>query len=182
MAGRLIAIVGPSGVGKDSVMEALASAHPRLGLVKRVITRPEGLGGEDYEPVSATEFENRKARGAFALDWPAHGLLYGIPRAVHDDLAKGHDLLVNLSRAVLPAAQKAFPDLVTLRLTASDATLRARLSGRGRETAEDIEQRLKRADFPMPAGVTYTDLSNDGALDATIAAALAVLYTEDVLT
>ena len=113
---------------------------------------------------------------------PARVLRGGIPIAVQDDLEIGHDLLVNLSRAVLPAAEAAFPDLVTLLLTASDATLRARLSGRGRETAEDIEQRLMRTDFPMPAGVTYTDLNNDGALDETIAAALAVLYPEDVLT
>lgn len=182
MSGRLIAVVGPSGVGKDSVIEALAKAHPRLGLVTRVITRAKGLGGEDYIAVDEAEFATRKLRGDFVLDWPAHGLLYGIPKAVTADLAQGQDLLVNLSRAMLPAAQAAFPDLVTLRLTASQETLMQRLSGRGRETTEEIQKRLARADFPMPEGVTYTDLSNDGTLDDTIATALELLYPEDVLT
>ena len=182
MSGRLIAVVGPSGVGKDSVMEALAHAHPKLGLVKRVITRPQGLGGEDYYPVSEDDFLSRKARGDFVLDWPAHGLLYGIPKEIKEDLALGQDFLVNLSRAVLPAAKQVFPDLVTLRLTASQETLLSRLSARGRETEDDIKQRLSRADFPMPEGVDYIDLGNDGALVDTINKALELLYPEDVLT
>jgi ribose 1,5-bisphosphokinase len=179
MAGRLIAVVGPSGVGKDSVMAALAGAHPRLGLVTRVITRAKGLGGEDYIAVTEDEFAERKAAGEFVLDWPAHGLLYGIPATVRDDLAQGQDLLINLSRGALPAAQEAFPSLITLLLTATKETLITRLSGRGRETPEDIEKRLARAAFPMPEGVNYTELSNDGAIEDTIATALSLLYPED---
>lgn len=182
MAGRLIAIVGPSGVGKDSVMEALSRAHPGLRLVTRVITRADGLGGEDYIPVTEAEFATRKERGDFALSWPAHGLLYGIPKEVANELAGGRDLLVNLSRAVLPAAQDAFETLVVLRLTASTETLAKRLGARGRETPEDIQRRLERAQFPMPEGVTYSDLCNDGALEDTIQTALALLYPEDALT
>ena len=50
--GRLIAVVGPSGVGKDSVMAGLHGAIPDLHLVRRVITRAPDLGGEDYDAVS----------------------------------------------------------------------------------------------------------------------------------
>lgn len=182
MTGRLIAIVGPSGVGKDSVMEALAAAHPSLSLVTRVITRPSELGGEAYIPATEEEFETQRLDGAFVLNWPAHGLRYGIPKAIQSDLDAGRDLLVNLSRAVLPEAQKAFPSLVTFLVTASAATLRQRLSARGRETEQDIENRLKRASFPMPDGVDYITLSNDGSLDQTVQTSLSMLFPKDAQT
>ena len=54
--GRLIAGVGPSGVGKDSVMQGVAEVMPQLHLVRRVITRAPGLGGEDYDAVSEAQF------------------------------------------------------------------------------------------------------------------------------
>lgn len=77
--GKVIAIVGPSGVGKDSVIEALLAAAPNLQRVRRVITRPDGAGAEDFERVSVEEFRRMEDRGAFALSWVAHGLRYGVP-------------------------------------------------------------------------------------------------------
>ena len=65
--GRLIAVVGPSGVGKDSVMQGLHVVMPNLRLVRRVITRAPGLGGEDYVAVSETEFHAMHENGAFAI-------------------------------------------------------------------------------------------------------------------
>jgi len=77
-AGRLIGVVGPSGAGKDSVMEALARARPDFHLVRRVITRAEGAGGEVYERVSPGEFERRRAVGEFVLHWRAHDIDYAL--------------------------------------------------------------------------------------------------------
>ena len=48
MTGRFIAVVGPSGVGKDSVMQGMAARDPRIVLARRVITRPSDAGGEDF--------------------------------------------------------------------------------------------------------------------------------------
>ena len=96
---RLFAVVGPSGAGKDTLMAA-AAHRPGVALVRRVITRPAEAGGEDFEGVTPEAFAARKARGAFALDWEAHGLRYGIP---HDQL-RGGDVIFNGSRAALPAA------------------------------------------------------------------------------
>ena len=64
-AGALVGVVGPSGVGKDSVMQALVAARPDLRLVQRVITRPETAGGEPFEGVSEAEFARRRAAGDF---------------------------------------------------------------------------------------------------------------------
>ena len=92
MTGRLIAVVGPSGVGKDTVMAALVAADPRLALVRRVITRPSDAGGEDFDGVDRATFETMRDAGAFALWWSAHELSYGIPVEVDAALAAGRDM------------------------------------------------------------------------------------------
>ncbi|ARE38782.1 ATP-binding protein PhnN [Rhodovulum sp. P5] len=178
MTGRLIGIVGPSGVGKDSLMQALADRAPGFGLVRRVITRDPALGGEDFDPVTEEAFEALLRAGRLCLHWRAHGLRYGIPAEVQRRMANGDDMLVNLSRRALTDALDTFPDLVVLNVTARPETLAARLAGRGRETAEDIAARLARADLPIPDGVPYITISNDGPLEETVDRVLAVLNRE----
>lgn len=75
--GRVIAVIGPSGVGKDSVMAGLLRRHPTLSIARRTITRPSdpgppNSGAEDHVPVSAEEFRALDRAGAFALSWQAH--------------------------------------------------------------------------------------------------------------
>ncbi len=177
--GRFIAVVGPSGVGKDSVMEALIAANPDFHRVRRVITRPSAAGGEDFEGVSREEFETRRDAGAFALWWPAHGLLYGIPSSVQKTLSLGIDVLANLSRAQLLAAAEVFPGLHVLHITAAPEILAQRLAARGRETPEDIRARLAR-EVALPEGLTVTEVDNGGRLSDSVDAALAALYPERV--
>lgn len=176
--GRLIAVVGPSGVGKDSVMADLIAARPGLTVIRRAITRPPKAGGEDYDPLSAEAFAKRKAAGDFALAWGAHGLFYAIPRATLAPLGQGHDLLANLSRNVLTEAALIVPRLTVLLITASAATLAARLAARGRETEADIAARLSRQTDPLPPGLDIVTVANDGPLSVTVATALAALYPE----
>jgi len=163
-------------VGKDSVMEALTAADPRFVLARRVITRPGDAGGEAFDGVTAAEFAARAEAGEFALHWPAHGMHYGIPNAVDADLAAGKDVLANLSRAALPEAQARFARVEVILLTTNRDALAARLAARGRETAQDIERRLERADFAMPEGIAHHAIDNSGALEQTVKTVLARLY------
>jgi len=178
MTGRLIAVVGPSGVGKDTVMRAMADARPGLHRLRRVITRPPGDPTEDFEAVDEVGFARRMAAGAFVLHWRAHGLSYGVPTALCDILGSGRDALVNLSRGMLGQASRAFPSMVILRLSAPPAVLAARLRGRGREAGADVAARLAREGAVIPPGVPVVDLCNDGPLEDTVARALAALYPD----
>lgn len=170
--GRLIAVVGPSGVGKDSVMAGLCASDPSLALVRRTITRAPDLGGEDYDAVTVPEFETRVAAGDFAVHWGAHGLFYGIPNTVKSDLEKGQDCLANFSRGSLLSGQGVFDRFVVLNITATPERLAERLRARGRETEEQIQKRLSAASKPLPEGLNVIQVPNDGPLDQTIANAL----------
>lgn len=176
MTGRLIGVVGPSGVGKDTLMNALSHSSPEFEIVRRVITRSGDLGGEDFEAVSEAEFERRRIAGAFCVHWNAHGLRYGIPYDVRVKVGKGQQLLVNLSRDVLVDVALVFPIFSVLHVTARPETLAARLLGRGRETEDEIARRLERAARPLPSGLTILTVSNDGALEETVDEALALLH------
>lgn len=178
MTGRLIAVVGPSGVGKDTVMAALAAAVPNLRTARRVITRDPDAGGEAFCAVSETVFAQKQADGDFALSWQAHGLHYGIPTSVSSDMVQGFDVLANLSRSVLPTAKIRFPNLTVLALTASPDILKKRLNERGREDEQDIAQRIRRANSAMPDDIDCILLDNSGPLENTIQRALSALYPE----
>ncbi len=168
----IFAIVGPSGAGKDTLIRGALAARPDLRLVRRVITRPTEAGGEDFEGVTPEDFAHRKAQSDFALSWEAHGLSYGIPKA---QLISPGDVIFNGSRAALPLAIKAFPDLRVILITAPAIALAARLSARGRETAEDIKARLSRAAFQMPPGIPFHGVINDSTPEDGITRLLAAL-------
>lgn len=174
-AGCLIAVVGPSGVGKDSVMASLITARPEMRLVRRTITRAPGLGGEDYDAVTPDAFAKAAESGAFCVYWSAHGLSYGIPADVLTDVQRGRDCLANFSRSALEQATEVFPNMTVLNITASPATLARRLAGRGRETEAEIAARLAQADKCLPTGLDVVTIANDGALEDTVAQAFAAL-------
>lgn len=178
--GRLFALVGPSGVGKDSLLAAVRAARPEVHLARRVITRAADAGGETFEAVPEAEFARRLVEGAFALHWRAHGLSYGIPREIDAIMAAGRDVLFNGSRAVLAEAAARYPSLRVLHVTARPETLARRLAGRGRESAEEIAARLARADQALPPGLAATRICNDGALEMAVAAILDALQPESV--
>ena len=176
--GRLVLVTGPSGVGKDSLLDgARAALAGRDDIVfpRRVITRAAGLGGEDYIAVSEADFAAMAATGDFALHWPAHGLHYGIPVSIDADLAAGRQVVVNVSRAVIDQARAKYANLLVLAINASPEVLRARLLKRGRESAAEIEERLQRAAAYRLDGADVVQLNNDGPLAEGIAAFVARL-------
>ncbi|MFC2968576.1 phosphonate metabolism protein/1,5-bisphosphokinase (PRPP-forming) PhnN [Acidimangrovimonas pyrenivorans] len=180
MAGRLFAVVGPSGAGKDTLLAELRPARPDLHIARRVITRPEEAGGEPFEGVDEAEFLRRQAAGAFALHWQAHGLRYGIPASIDQALAEGRDVLFNGSRAMLGEAWELYPGLTAIHVTARTPVLAERLAARGRESKDEIARRLARSRYDIPYGVPIRVVENNGALEDAVAAFLRALQPERV--
>ena len=148
MSVRLFYIVGPSGSGKDSLIDYVRS---QLGtdagtvFAKRTITRPAAAEGEDYFAVTVAEFEALLAAGEFAMHWSANGLRYGIGREIRDHLAEGRTVVVNGSREYLHRARADFPGMQVVSVTAPAELLQKRLASRGRENAQATAARLARA-------------------------------------
>lgn len=146
MSGRLIYLMGPSGAGKDSVIDAARGALQRadVHVVRRTITRSAEAVGEHAIGVSPETFARLREAGEFAMNWQANGLQYGIGRDINARLAGGQHVLVNGSRAWLPQALQLYPELIPVLVTVDSAVLRQRLQARGRETAAQIDERLAR--------------------------------------
>ena len=179
MAGTLVLVVGPSGAGKDTLIGAAKVAlagDSRFVFPRRSVTRPSIATIEDHDSVTAEQFALRKANGAYALSWDAHGLSYGLPASLADDLAAGRVVVSNGSRAMVGAAQQKFPGTVVLLVEASADVRARRLSGRGRESAAEVSERLAREVPDVPAGAVRID--NSGSLadgSARFVAALRVI-------
>ncbi len=169
--GPLILVVGPSGVGKDTL---IAGARERLGdghgfvFPRRYITRPADYGGEDHVPVSPETFEKMLSDGEFLLHWSAHGFSYGVSGDIAGDLRQGCAVVVNGSRGVVDDARERIRPFHAVHVTASRDAIAERLSRRGRETAEQSQMRLDRMVAVTGRGdvVFQNDLPVKWAIDA----------------
>ena len=167
MSACLVYLMGPSGVGKDSLLGWLQTRLPTQSAVhwaRRTITRAPAMQGELHESLSDADFDALKAADAFGLDWQANGLRYGIRREELAPLQLGTWVFVNGSRAHWPQASLKFPTSRSVLITASAGVLRQRLLSRDRESAEEIEARLARLQDYCDSNV-HCIVHNDGTLD-----------------
>jgi phosphonate metabolism protein PhnN/1,5-bisphosphokinase (PRPP-forming) len=176
--GRLVLVVGPSGVGKDTLIDgarAALAADSTVVFARREITRPADAGGEDHTHVDAAAFHARRAVGGYLLAWEAHGFGYGLPAVLAEELAAGRTIVANVSRAVLDDARARFPRVRVVAISASPATLARRLAARGREDAAEIKARLARADLFTAQGDDVVEVRNDSSPADGIAALVAAI-------
>lgn len=176
MTGAFVAVIGPSGSGKDSIIGCARSALAGSGGIrfpKRRITRPVGAG-EDHEPVGEREFEIAERRGEFAVSWRAHGLAYGIPRSALEAIDAGGVVVANVSRGVLKVLPTLFTTVRVVRVTVSDDVRLARIVARGREDENAAAARVARLD-PAPEHPVDLEIVNDGALEEACAALVTFL-------
>ncbi|PHQ71907.1 MAG: phosphonate metabolism protein/1,5-bisphosphokinase (PRPP-forming) PhnN [Sneathiella sp.] len=176
--GVFILVVGPSGAGKDTLIDA-ARAHfehdPSFIFVRRVITRPEEACGEAHQAVSIAEFQKMSSADAFSLQWDAHGLQYGIPRHYETDRLRGRHVIANVSRHVVDQANASFTPVKTIMVTANNRVLAKRLAGRRRETEEEIERRLLRQAPVLKDTSDIIIVDNSGRLEAGVRAFISAL-------
>lgn len=160
--GRLVLVVGPSGAGKDTLIELVREAcrdNARVLFPRRIVTRPSSAA-EDNETLSEPEFAAAIANGAFAVHWRAHGHCYGLPIAINDAIGAGACVVANVSRSVVPALRAAYADVVVVSVTAPVEVLAQRLAARSRDTDGPLDERLQRAvdDTALKPDVTIVNV------------------------
>ncbi|MGN6771845.1 MAG: phosphonate metabolism protein/1,5-bisphosphokinase (PRPP-forming) PhnN [Rhizobiaceae bacterium] len=176
--GTLLAVVGASAVGTDSLIARARrefSGNGSVLLVRRIVTRPALVAAEDHDHLTPDEFAKALAAGRFAVHWDAHGLRYGVPVSVRDHLAGGGTAVLNGSRAALPAIRSAFEKVVAIHITARPEIIAARLASRGRENEGDIKLRMQRGDIALPDCEKNIEIDNSGPFETASAAFLDVI-------
>ncbi len=181
--GTLFLVIGPSGVGKNSLISgarasSLGDEHtvfPRL-----YITQPEDVRGDAHIPLSAELFETMLARGDMLLEWRERKLRYGVPKAVAQHLERGRNVVVNVSRTVVDEARAHLSPVKVLYITVDEATLSQRLKARGRESNADIKLHVQRAHEYLISGDDVMMIDNSGDLAETLSSFIAAIASNPV--
>jgi guanylate kinase len=149
--GVLVVLAGTSGAGKGTIGRRLRELYPDLRWSVSWTTRaprPDEVDGIDYHFVSREAFERLRDDGGF-LEWfDVYGDLKGTPRQfVVNELAAGHDVLLELDVHGALAAREALPDALLVFVRApSPEEQRRRIEERGADDPEAVERRLARAE------------------------------------
>jgi guanylate kinase len=146
--GLLFVVSGPSGAGKDTLVEALVKGSTRLRYSISVTTRGPRAGerdGEHYFFVTREQFEARRLAGDLLETREYNGSLYGTPRDyVERNVAEGYDIIAKPEVNGALAIKTAYPDAVLIFLVPDRFShLRERLLARRTETNEEIAGRLE---------------------------------------
>ncbi len=148
--GRLFVIAAPSGAGKTSLVRALMQREPGLRFSISYTTRkqrPNERHGHDYFFVSRGEFDRMVAAGEFLEHATVFDNSYGTARAqVEASLAAGQDLILEIDWQGARQIRRALPECLSIFiLPPSRAELERRLRGRGTDSEEVIQRRLRDA-------------------------------------
>jgi guanylate kinase len=148
--GRLIVVSGPSGAGKDTLIQAALEAIPELTLIASATTRSPREGevdGKDHVFLSRAEFERWIEEDRF-LEWAEYsGNLYGTPKqSVEELLDSGRSVILRIELQGARQVKERRHDAVMVFVRApSLEETRRRLEGRATETSESLESRMATA-------------------------------------
>lgn len=173
MKNILLAVSGPSGVGKGTIVKALTKR--RLDVVESVscTTRAPRSGekhGREYFFITREEFLQKKAAGGF-LECDEHfGNFYGTPKDFVQETLKEKSVILEIDVVGALNAKKLFPECVLVMIAPpSVEELKARLKGRNSETEEQIQTRLSRLEYELAQKDKYDYVLINDDLQAAIA-------------
>src|SRR4030042_297687 len=181
----LIVISGPSGVGKDTVIQRMQERNLHFQFVVTATTRPprpNEVHGKDYFFYSLAEFARMIEKGELL----EHAIVYneykGIPRAqVRDALATGKDVVMRLDVQGASTIRKFCPDVLMIFLSPKDeAEMIARLQERKTETPEGFRLRVATARQEMThlKSFDYIVINQELHLDETVDTIISIIVAE----
>lgn len=112
--------------------------------------------------ISAARFGQMLARGDFAFQREAHGLRYGLPRSIVDDISAGRAVVINVSRTIIDLARRSYANVTAVLVTAPRDALARRLAVRSRMSDGQPDNRMRRAVPPAEPDVVIENVGRAG--------------------
>jgi len=158
--GKVLVITGPSGVGKGTLIAKLLEAIPELELSVSATTREPRAGerdGRDYHFLSGEGFERRVQAGDFLEHASYSDNRYGTLREeVEARLREGRSVVLEIEVQGARQVRDAMAEAILIFIAPPDrAALRKRLEGRGADSPEAIERRLRTAELELDAQAEF---------------------------
>ena len=183
--GFLVVISGPSGGGKGTVVRRVREMMPEIGLSVSATTRPPRTGEEDgreYYFLDRDAFEEMVAREEM-LEYTTYcGNYYGtLKREAQRITASGQNLILEIEVDGGGQVKRLYPDAVTIMLIPPNiGEMRARLLGRGTESAETVERRLARAaeEIQLAPDYDYVVVNETDGVEACAARICEIIRAE----
>ncbi|HXG25591.1 MAG TPA: guanylate kinase [Candidatus Binatia bacterium] len=172
----LVIVSGPSGVGKDTVIQALCQVptSPERYFVVTATTRPRRdyeIDGVHYHFLDEEEFQRRREAGGFLEANLVHGYWYGTPREqVRHALTSGRDAILKIDVQGAAVVKQKVPEaLLVFLVPPSLEDLFARLQARATETADqlDVRQRNAALELARQEDYDYVVRNETGQVDRT---------------
>lgn len=181
----LIVISGPSGVGKDTVIQRMKERHLPIYFVVTASTRPprpNEVHGQDYFFYTHDEFAEMIEKGELLEYAIVYNDYKGIPKAqVREALASGKDAVMRLDVQGAATIRKLFPDALMIFLTVQDEEeMIARLQARKTESHEGLKLRIATARQEMTRidDFDYIVVNRQQHLDETVDTIIAIIEAE----
>ncbi len=182
--GKLFILSAPSGAGKTTILKRVMREISHLAFSVSHTTRSPREGeenGVDYFFVSVDEFQTMQQQDLF-LEWAeVHGNYYGTSRpSVLEQLKLGQDIIldIDIQGAAIIARDKSVQAVTVFVAPPSLAELENRLRGRGTDSNETIELRLKNAAKEMGAAGDYDYLVINDTLEDAVSTLQSVIIAE----
>jgi guanylate kinase len=170
---KVFVITGPSGVGKGTLIRGLLERMPELELSVSATTRaprPGEQDGVDYYFLTPEQFEARVAAGDFVEHAHYSGNRYGTLRSeLERRLAGGAGVVLELEVQGARQVRTAIPEAVAVFIAPpSEAALRARLVGRGTDSPEQVDERMRTAERELEAQPEYAHVVVNDRLEEAV--------------
>lgn len=183
MKGKLFAVSGPSGVGKNTVLNRVIQQRERVQYSVSATSRamrPGEVEGKNYYFVSRAEFERMIAAGELLEHAEYVGNYYGTPLApIRAALEQGIDVVMDVDVVGAQNIKKRLPEAVLVFLTAQSlAEVRRRLEKRGDVSPEAMQKRLERAKWEYKQAYQYDYLVVNDRVEHAVEELLAIMTAE----
>jgi guanylate kinase len=186
---QLVIISGPSGVGKDTIIDALRARDPETGGDYQYIVtcttrspRPGEVPGVSYQFLSRKAFRELLDAGELLEANEVHGNWYGTPRRdVAEALERGRDVILKIDVQGAKVVKERVPEaLLIFIVPPSLEALFQRLRSRATETADELELRQRNAAIELARQGDYDQVvvNETGEVDRTAAEIQAVVAQE----
>lgn len=182
--GILLVVSGAAGTGKGTVNALLMKNHEGYEFSVSATTRaprPSEIDGREYHFISKEAFEKAISEGNVIEYTEYCGNYYGTLKSELKKLDEGKNLILEIEVEGAMNIKRLFPESVTVFILPPDyETLKNRLIGRGTNTAEDIENRMKKAllEFSLVKNYDYAVVNHDGRADLAAEAIAAIVEGE----